>query len=155
VRRENVLADEVEIGRPPPAESRIVGPITGNGDVIHQCIEPDIGDVVSVEREFDAPGQARLRTRNRKVFQGLLEKPQDFVAARARFNEIRMLLDVGLQPVLILAHAEEVVFFAEPFDRPSAVRAEAAYDIFFSPKPFIRGAIPSGVVRLVDVPSLV
>ena len=61
-----------------------------------------------------------------------------------------MLLNVFDQAVLILPHLEEVVMFADAFDWPFAVRAEAVLDIFLSPKSLVERAVPSGVISLIN-----
>ena len=61
-----------------------------------------------------------------------------------------MLLDVFDQAILILPHLEKIVVFADAFDWTFAVGAEAIVDIFFSPEPFIKCAVPSSIVSLVN-----
>ena len=61
-----------------------------------------------------------------------------------------MSLDVFDQPVLVLAHLEEVVALAESFDRPLAVRTQPIHDILLRPEPLVEGAVPAGVVGAVD-----
>ena len=62
------------------------------------------------------------------------QESQDFIAARLRADEVRMLLDVFDQAVLILAHLEEIVVLADAFDWPFAVRAEAVRRHLFRSK---------------------
>ena len=54
-----------------------------------------------------------------------LEKSQHFIATRLRADEVRMLLDVFDQAILILPHLEKIIVFAELLDRTFAVGAEA------------------------------
>ena len=61
-----------------------------------------------------------------------------------------MLLDVFDQAILILPHLEKIVVFAESFYGTFAIGAETIGDIFLSPKPLIKRAIPSGIVSLVN-----
>ena len=61
-----------------------------------------------------------------------------------------MLLDVFDQAILILPHLEEIVVLAELFHRAFAVGAEAIGDIFLRPKSFVKCAVPSRVVSLVN-----
>ena len=78
------------------------------------------------------------------------QESQDFIAARFRADEVRALLDVLDQAVLILPHLEEIVVLADAFDWPFAVRAEAVLDVFFGPKSLIKCAVPSSVISLVN-----
>ncbi len=56
--RQDILPDEVDIGRPEPVTNRFLArKIFQRGHVIDQGIEPDIGDVVVIERQFNAPGK--------------------------------------------------------------------------------------------------
>ena len=41
---DDVLADQVEIDRPPAGEALIVGAIANGGEVVRQGVEPDVGD---------------------------------------------------------------------------------------------------------------
>ena len=78
------------------------------------------------------------------------QESQDFVAAGLRADEVRMLLDVFDQAFLILPHLEEIVVLAELFDWTFAVGTEAVLDIFFGPEPFIKCAVPSSVISLIN-----
>ena len=56
--REDILPDKMDIGRPESICQWFPGRRYSNAEtVIHQRVEPDIGDVVIVERQFDAPGE--------------------------------------------------------------------------------------------------
>ena len=61
-----------------------------------------------------------------------------------------MLPDVFDQAILILAHLEKIIVLTELLDRAFAIGAEAIGDIFLSPKPFIKCAVPSNIVSLVN-----
>ena len=61
-----------------------------------------------------------------------------------------MLVDICHQPVLVLAHLEEVVGLAELVQGPLAVRTEAAHGVFLGPEALIERAIPAGIARLID-----
>ncbi len=65
----------------------------GNGNVIHQRVEPDVGDKIVVEGQGNAPVQARRRTRDAQIFKrAVLQKAENFVAAISRRNKIRISL---------------------------------------------------------------
>mgnify|MGYP000863211331 CR=1 FL=1 len=152
VRGENIFPDQMDIGGPVTQSGRLsLRQVFERGDVIDQRIEPDVGDIVLVEGKFDAPGESRFGSGDREVAQLLsLQKAQDFVAARFRSDEVRMLQDVPMQLFLILAHLEEIIVLTQLLDRALAVRAEPADDIFFRPEPFVERAIPTRVVCLVN-----
>ena len=62
-----------------------------------------------------------------------------------------MLFDVVDEAVLILSHLEEIVVFADAFDWPVTVRAEAILDVFFGPESLVERAVPSSVVILINL----
>jgi hypothetical protein len=54
----------------------------GDADVIHQRVEPDVGDEIRVEGQGNAPVQPRRRTRDAQIFERVvLRKAEHFVAA--------------------------------------------------------------------------
>lgn len=61
---EDVFADDLEVGGPQAVELGEFGafgfPVSGEGDVVDEGIEPDVGDEVGVEGKGDAPGEAVL-----------------------------------------------------------------------------------------------
>ena len=57
VGREDVLADEMHISGPESIDGRFGLQVLERGDVIHERIEPDVGHVVLIERQLDAPGE--------------------------------------------------------------------------------------------------
>ena len=61
-----------------------------------------------------------------------------------------MPLDVFDPAILILAHFEKIVVFADAFDWPFAVRAQPLSHILLRPESLIKCAIPSSVVSLVN-----
>ena len=95
---QDVFADDMNVGGPESEfrvasfEFRVEGGKSyqhgriavrgGDGDVVDQRIEPDIGDVVPVERQRNAPIQARGGPRDAEVFERVvLQKAEHFVAA--------------------------------------------------------------------------
>ena len=71
MRGEDVLADEVVRRGPEAFEARIRGAVAGCGDVIGQRVEPDVGDVLRVEGQLDAPGQALFRPGDAQIAERL------------------------------------------------------------------------------------
>jgi hypothetical protein len=74
---QDVLADDVHralVGGPEPEirQSGIGrGVVSGEGDVVDERVEPDIGDEVGVEGDLDAPAQALFRAGNAQVGAGI------------------------------------------------------------------------------------
>ena len=68
VRRQDVFADQVQDGAvarrfrrasgPVLLERRLRRQILQRRDIVHQCVEPHVGDVVGIKWEIDSPGQA-------------------------------------------------------------------------------------------------
>ena len=54
------------------------------------------------------------------------------------------------QTLLILAHFEEVVVFAQLLDRALAVRTEPIVNVFFSPESLVECAVPASIFILVN-----
>ena len=143
---EDVLSDQMVGGGPPCLELRVVRQITDGGDIVDERVEPDVGDIVRVERQFDAPRKARLRTADAEVAEFFAtEETERLLAAVLRHDEIRMLFDVVDQPVLILSHLEEVALLLQLFDGAVAIRAAAVHEILFREIAFIGNAIPTFV----------
>ena len=98
----------------------------GDGDVVHQRVEPDVGDEVRVERERDAPVQPRRRAADAEVFEGVvLEEAEDFVAAVVGLDEAGIRLDVINEPLLVRAELEIPVLLHE-LDDLAVLRREIA-----------------------------
>ena len=57
--------------------------------------------------------------------------------------------------ILVLAHPEKIIALAYLFHWSLAIGAEALLHILFRPKSFVEGAVPSGVVCLVNQPLVI
>ena len=84
-RHKDILADYMEIHRPVIIE--LFCPIPDCRDVVYQGIEPDVGDVLRIERQFDSPGQAGFWSGNTKIVNGFLEEFQYLLLTERRNNE--------------------------------------------------------------------
>ena len=62
--RENVLPYQMHVGGPVPVDRGLLQQILQPGDVVHERVEPDIGDVVGVEGKFDTPRKPGFRARD-------------------------------------------------------------------------------------------
>src|SRR5262249_17487243 len=125
VESRNVLADEVDVGRPPLAERRLVVAVTDACDVRQQRVEPDVNREALVERDADAP--LLPGARYVEVLQPLVGgRAEDLVAAALRLNEARVFLVILQQPVLERGQLEEVALLATADGRRLVVGTEAA-----------------------------
>ncbi len=155
MRGQDVLADQVVGSRPPLVELQVVAPVAHGADVVHERVEPDVADIVLVEGQVDAPGHAALRPRDAKVVQRLAQEAERLVAPMVRLDELRVLVDVLDQPLLVLAHPEEVVRFLDLLDGPVAFRAFAVHEVLLHEKPLVRHAVPAVVLRAVNLVAVV
>ena len=149
---ENILGDEMLADRPEAVESFPIGVIDA-GQVIDQGIEPDIGDVVFVERQRNPPLQAAFGPGDAKVLQGFLQKSQHLVAVTLRADEVRILLDVVDQPLLVFAHAEEIILLLDELRLGPVVGAFPVHQLFFGEESLAAAAIMPAVFAEVDVPA--
>ena len=120
-----------------------------------QGVEPDVGDVAVVEGQGDAPIHAALGPGDAQVLQGLLEKGQHLVFVALRPDPVGVGVDLVDEPVLVLAHAEEVIFFLEIGGGRFVVRAEAVHQVPLQVKAFAAEAIEPAVLPEINVPGVV
>ena len=52
---ENVFADQMDVRGPESIDRGLWAQVFQGGNIIHERVEPDIGDVILVERQLDAP----------------------------------------------------------------------------------------------------
>ena len=151
---QDVLSDEMGAVGPERREPVIVCCISGRGDVVDEGVEPDVGDIIGIERDLDPPAQAAFGTADAEVLQGLSEKSQHLVTARLRSDEIRVILDVLDEPALIFTHFKKVValFYLNHF--PTAIRTVAFGQVLFGPETLIGNAVPARIGALVDIPAV-
>ncbi len=153
---ENVLADEVDGAGPAAGKGRVVALVAHGGDVVHQRVEPHVADVVGVEGQFDAPGQAGLRTADAEVGEGFAKKSKGFVAAEIGLDELRVRFDVVDQPLLVLAHAEEVVALLDHLHvGGKIVDAAPLGQILFGDERLAAHIVETVVVGGIDFPAVV
>ncbi len=150
VRGEDVLADQVQVGRPVGA-GLIARPAEAErAVVVEQGVEPDVADVVFVERQRDPPAQARLGPADAEVAEGLAQEAEHLVGSLLGHDEARVGLDVVDQGLLVLAHAEEVVLLADG-DHGVAGRALAVQQLLLGVEALLGDIVPALVVVGVDL----
>ena len=120
VKLQDVLADNVQIGRPSLegrgaagaegfADDRIaVG--EGDADIIDKCVEPNVSDEGGVERNGDAPVQAFGRPRDAEILQRLFfQEAEHLIAPVIRGDEAGIGFNVFDDPILMFAQLEVIV----------------------------------------------
>ena len=129
----------------------------GDADVIHQRIEPDVGDKILVEGQGNAPVQTRRRTRDAQIFQFVvLEKAEHFVAAMIRPDKRRILFDVINQPLLLLVQLEEIIFLLQFDDFAVAgIEGPIRTAVLLGQEGFLLRGIKARVGFFIDLAGLV
>lgn len=120
-RDEDVFSDDLEIGGPQGIEVGEVGAfgllISGEGDVVNEGVEPDVGDKVWVEGKGDAPGHALFRAGDAEVgFASALDGVEYFVFAKFGDDFQVIFFDGRLEPLGVLGEFEIPVLFFAFFD---------------------------------------
>ena len=121
---DDVLADQVVVGRPPLLEALGVGAEADRREVVGQGVEPDVGHVARVPRQRDAPRQAGAA--DGEVAQPGADQPERLVAAELGHDRPGMGRVPVEQAVLEARQAEEVVLLLELLDRQLVDRAQVA-----------------------------
>ena len=149
----DVLADDVDVRRP-EFEFRVRE--CGAG-VIHQRVEPDVGDELLVEGQGNAPVQPRQRTRDAQVFERVVfEKAEDFIAAVIRRDERRIRFDVINEPLLMGPQLEPIVAFLQFDDLTvSRIKRPVGQAVFVSQESFFLGRVKAFVGCLVKMSCVV
>ena len=164
----DVLADDVQIGRPPVGEGGGVGREAGAGDVVDEGVVPDVDGArlgvpaailqlgrlaILGDRERDAPAGAGPA--DREILEPAADEAEHLVAAVVRLDELGMLGEVALKAGLVGRQAEEPVALGQPLQRHvRMVRADRAarglLDVRRAPEALVR-AVPAFVRAEVDV----
>ena len=128
---DNILADQVQISRPVFSELLGAVPITviaDAGDIVGECIEPHVYNMLIVKIYRDSPLEGRpgyaqiLQAREKEIVHHL-------ILAGNRLDELRMRVDVLDQAVRIFAHFKEICLFPRRLHLASAVRALAVHKL--------------------------
>ena len=168
VEARDVLADHVEVGRPPAREFRRVVGEAGPGDVVDERVVPDVdraggrvpGTVrelraapVGEDRERDPP--PRIGPADGEVLQAAADEAQHLVAPMVGRHEVRVLLEPALEALLVGREPEEPVPLGQPLERDVRVvrtdRAESRLDDVGGVAEPLVGTVPALVHAEVDV----
>ena len=121
VEANDILADEVDIGRPIAVEQFAAVGITKPRQIVGQRVEPDIHDMVVAARNLDPPVEAGPR--NRQIVEPALDEAEDFIAAAVGLDEFGVRGIMVEQSLLIGRQLEKPALLDGPFDRRSLRRA--------------------------------
>ena len=109
-------------GRPLFRKSFVIASPPGGRDVVQQGFKPDVGNVLGIERNLDAP--VDIGARNRKVIETAVDEGNNFVANTGGLDEIGLSRIEIQQLLLERAHFEEIVFFFQHLNRSRVDGAE-------------------------------
>ena len=117
----DVLADDVQARGPELLELlRVDVRIAHAGQVVGECVDPDVHDVVGVSGNLDAPVERGAR--DRQVLEAALDEADDLVATCRGGNELGMLFVQSEQTVLVGRETEGVVGLLGPLHRGAGLR---------------------------------
>ena len=120
-------------------------------DVVEERVEPDVGHEPVVERQRDPPLEPALRPADRQVLERLAEEAQELVAVAVGLDDLRMVLEVAPQPVLVRRHPEEVVLLLDVDQRRLVVGALAVDDLLLRVEALAAVAVLAAVLAEVDL----
>src|SRR5206468_2901421 len=123
--------------------------------VVEQRVEPDVGDEALVEWHLDAPSEPALRARDRQILQRLAQKAEDLVSIALGPDPVGVGMNVLEQPLLIAAHAEEVVLFLDELRLCLVVGAPTVDELLLRVEALASRAVEAGVLAEIDVTALV
>jgi len=154
MRLEDVLCNQMLGHRPEGAEIFAVG-IVDSGNIVDQRVKPDIGYIVFVKGQGNPPAQAGFRPGNAQILQGLAKQGQHFITIAFRPDKVRVLLDMGNQPLLIFAHSEKIVAFLAEFRLCLVIGAFPVDQLFFRVKTFTADAVEAFIMTEIDVAGVI
>src|SRR5262249_52420153 len=101
------------------------------------------------------PEQTTLGTGDTQVTDRITQHRHDFVPEAFGPDEVRVSLNVAQEPLLVFAHAKEVILFFDQFRLGKVVGTLAVTQLFRSVKPFTANAVKSPIAVEVDIASVV
>ncbi len=152
VRLEDVLGDEVLDVRPVALDR----PAVDQGRVVvDERVEPDVGDVLLVPRQRDAPRHALARTADGEVADRLAQHRQHLVAVALRADQVGLLVEQVVKPGAVLLHAEEVVGLGAVLRLDLVLGALAVDQLLLRVVALALHAVEAGVLAVDDVAGVV
>ena len=154
---DNILTNQMQVCRPVFLEqlaALTVAVISKTGDIIGQCIQPYIYNVLRVEINRNPPFKGS--TGNTQILQARKQEVvHHLIFTGNRLDELRVLIDIIDESLRIFAHTEEICLFLRRLYRTSAVRAFAVYDLGLGPEGLARGTVKSLVAALVNIALII
>ncbi len=150
VRLQDILGDQVLNVLPEPARL-LIARIRDCRVIVDQRVEPDIGHVLVVEGQRNAPLEPRAGPADRQILKRLAQEAEHLVPVPVGLDEPRIVLQVLHQPRLVLRHLEEVVLLLDEGERGLVIGALAVHDLLLGVEPLAAVAIPAAVLAEVDL----
>ena len=117
--------------------------------VVDERVGPDVGDLVRIPRDRDAPRLARAA--DREVLQAALDEAPRLVGAELRQDEVGPLVVEREQPVLVGGEPEEPVLLLDPLGLDAVLGALAVDELGLGLERLAPDAVEARVDVLVDV----
>ena len=149
VETHDFFTNKVQGCRPEFVEHCIISTVFNTGQVVEQCVKPNVNNVFFVERYRNTPVEGGAG--NAQIFQALFYEVNHFVTTACRLDEVGVFFDELQPPILVFGKFEEVAFFLHFFYGATAVRAFAIYQLAFQPVGFARYAVEAFVVLFIDI----
>ena len=123
--------------------------------VVDERVEPYVGHVALIEGKLDAPGQSALGARDAKIADRLTQHRHHFIFKALWSYEVGVLFQVTQQPLLVFAHAEEVIVFFDQLRLDEMIRTLASHKLLLCIEPLAAKAVKSAVAVEIDVASFI
>ena len=149
----DVFADEVPVDRPARCESLVVVAVAVCSDVVGECVEPHVGNVVGIPRQGNTPFQ-RLAA-DRKVVEASLDEAEHFIATEVGHDCVWVLVVPVEQSLFESRQAEEVVLFFHIVGGCLVNRAVSTFELFVGVIRLARHAVAALVHVELDIASVV
>ena len=127
VEAQDVLREQVADVRPEDVEV-LPGPrVRQRAEVVDERVGPDVGDLIRIPRDRDAPRLARAA--DREVAEAARDEAARLVVTELRQHEVGPLVVELQQLVLVGGEAEEPVLLLDPFRHGAVDRALAVHEL--------------------------
>ncbi len=150
VELEDVLGQQVDVGRPVAPLEVVAGPGVGQGrDVVDQRVDPDVDHLLGIPRHGDAPGD-RLAA-DGDVVEAALDERQGLVVTRPGPHPVGVLEVEPAQPILVARQQKVVVLFFEPHRLGAVHRAVTVDEVALVVEALAGRTVEAAVGALLDV----
>ena len=150
VKAQDVLAEEVPRLRPETRNEVLAGAcVTERAQVVDERVGPDVGDLIRVPRDRDAPRLSGAT--DREVAQAARDEAPCLVGAEIRPHEVRSFVVEREEPVLVGGQPEEPVALLDPLRLGVVLGALAVDELVLGLERLASDAVEPGIDVLVDV----